>query len=74
MGLNSLWDVKQNPLSQAKRQAAIFNCPTDSSKQIADCLRTKDAHNIANTYENMLVSKFDATVTSIKIAINKVPQ
>ena len=56
MGLNTLWDINQNPLAQAKKQATVLNCPNDTSIQIVDCLRKKDAQEIADTFVDMYVS------------------
>ncbi|PSN44657.1 hypothetical protein C0J52_15734 [Blattella germanica] len=54
-GLNTFWEVKSDPLAQAKKQAALLNCPTKTSQQIADCLRKKSAEEIVATYQDMLI-------------------
>jgi hypothetical protein len=43
-------------LSLAKRQAALLNCPVDSSQQIKDCLMKKDAQEIASSLSGLTVS------------------
>jgi hypothetical protein len=42
--------------SLAKRQAALLNCPADSSQQIKDCLMKKDAQEIASSLSGLTVS------------------
>ncbi|XP_044730506.1 esterase E4-like [Chrysoperla carnea] len=39
-----------NQLDLAKKQAELLNCPSDTSKQIIDCLKTKDAEEISTTF------------------------
>jgi hypothetical protein len=43
-------------LSLAKRQAALLNCPSDSSQQIKDCLMNKEAQEIASSWNGLKVS------------------
>ncbi|XP_069695016.1 esterase FE4-like [Periplaneta americana] len=57
--INTFWDLNNNPMDQAKRQAALLNCPQDTSKQIADCLRGKKAQDIASTFNGMLDWGYD---------------
>ncbi|XP_021928724.1 esterase FE4 [Zootermopsis nevadensis] len=38
-----------NPFPLASRQAALLNCPTDTSQHIKDCLLKKDAQEIASS-------------------------
>lgn len=40
----------------AERQAKLFNCPTDTSKEIIDCLKTKTWREIGDSLDNMFVS------------------
>jgi hypothetical protein len=42
--------------SLAKRQAALLNCPVDSSQQIKDCLMKKEAQEIASSLSGLTVS------------------
>jgi hypothetical protein len=56
--INTFWDVNGDPLTQAKKQAAILNCPNNTSRQIIECLMQKGAQEIASTYGDMLVSNF----------------
>ncbi|XP_044730504.1 venom carboxylesterase-6-like isoform X2 [Chrysoperla carnea] len=39
-----------NQLDLAKKQAEILNCPSNTSQEIIDCLRTKDAEDISKTF------------------------
>lgn len=48
-----------NPFPLASRQAALLNCPTDTSQHIKDCLLKKDAQEIAS-------SLFGLTVSTVK--------
>ncbi|KAJ4445588.1 hypothetical protein ANN_12269 [Periplaneta americana] len=57
--INTFWDLNNNPMHQAKRQAALLNCPQDTSKQISDCLRGKKAQDIASTFNGMLDWGYD---------------
>ncbi|XP_046991019.1 esterase E4-like [Schistocerca americana] len=41
--------VIKDPLQQAKKQARMLNCPDTSSEQIVNCLKGKDAIEIAET-------------------------
>jgi hypothetical protein len=43
-------------LSVAKRQAALLNCPVDSSQRIKDCLMKKEAQEIASSFSGLNVS------------------
>ena len=61
LGMTTFWGIKINPLKQAKKQAAILNCPNDTSTQIVECLKKKDAQEIANTFIDMLVSNLVIT-------------
>jgi hypothetical protein len=45
-----------NALSLAKRQAALLNCPADSSQQLKDCLMKKEAQEIASSLSGLTVS------------------
>lgn len=56
--INTFWDVNGDPLTQAKKQAAVLNCPNNTSRQIIDCLMQKGAQEIASTYGDMLVNNF----------------
>lgn len=56
--INTFWDVNGDPLTQAKKQAAVLNCPNNTSRQIIDCLMQKSAQEIASTYGDMLVNNF----------------
>jgi hypothetical protein len=47
---------ENNPLTLAKRQAALLNCPTDTSQHIKDCLMKKDAQEIASSLGGLAVS------------------
>ena len=58
MGLNTKWDIRSDPLAQAKKQAGLLNCPNDTSTHIFDCLRKKDAQEIASTFFSMTVKYF----------------
>jgi hypothetical protein len=57
--INTFWDVNGDPLSQAKKQAAVLNCPHNTSRQIIDCLMQKGAQEIASTYGDILVNIFN---------------
>jgi hypothetical protein len=46
----------RNSLSLAKRQAALLNCPADSSRQLKNCLMKKDAQEIASSLSGLTVS------------------
>lgn len=37
-------------LDLARKQAQLLNCPNNTSKEIIDCLRTKDAEEISTTF------------------------
>lgn len=39
-----------NQLYLAEKQAELLNCSTETSKEIIDCLRTKDAEDISTTF------------------------
>ncbi|XP_049801202.1 juvenile hormone esterase-like [Schistocerca nitens] len=41
--------VLHDPLGQAKKQAQLLNCPDNSSKEIYNCLKEKDAQEIADS-------------------------
>ncbi|PNF24245.1 Esterase FE4 [Cryptotermes secundus] len=41
-------------LSLAKRQAALLNCPVDSSQQIKNCLMKKEAQEIASSLRGLI--------------------
>ncbi|KAJ9585488.1 hypothetical protein L9F63_002689, partial [Diploptera punctata] len=58
MGVNTLWDVTKDPVTQAKKQAALLNCPNDTSVEIAECLRGKGDQEIASTYFDMLIWEY----------------
>ncbi|XP_071451905.1 juvenile hormone esterase-like [Hetaerina americana] len=50
------WAMTRDPMTQARRQAKLLNCPHDNratSKQIVDCLRGKDAEEIAKSYYSL---------------------
>ncbi|XP_023726254.1 esterase FE4 isoform X2 [Cryptotermes secundus] len=57
--INTFWDVNGDPLTQAKKQAAVLNCPNNTSRQIIDCLMQKSAQEIASTYGDMLDWGYD---------------
>ncbi|KAG8235925.1 hypothetical protein J437_LFUL014281 [Ladona fulva] len=47
----SRWALGSNAKATARRHAKILNCPSDdNSKTMIDCLRRKDANDIAKTY------------------------
>jgi hypothetical protein len=48
--------LAKNPLALAKKQAALLNCPTDTSQHIKDCLMKKDAQEIASSLGGLAVS------------------
>jgi hypothetical protein len=48
--------LEENPFSLARRQAALLNCPTDTSQRIKDCLMKKDAQEIASSLGGFAVS------------------
>jgi carboxylesterase type B len=58
MSGSAFWDgyYERSVLSFAKRQAALLNCPADSSQQIKDCLMKKEAQEIASSLSEFIVS------------------
>lgn len=40
----------------AERQAKLLQCPTDSSKAIIDCLKTKTSKQLGDSLDKMFVS------------------
>ncbi|XP_047106120.1 esterase E4-like [Schistocerca piceifrons] len=45
--------VVKDPLQQAKRQARLLSCPDGTSEEIVNCLRGKDAQEIAETLRGL---------------------
>jgi hypothetical protein len=66
--ISTFWDVNNDPLAQAKKQAALLNCPNKTSRQIADCLMQKGAQEIASTYGDMLVNTLFILFLNLKVA------
>ncbi|XP_075986157.1 esterase E4-like [Anticarsia gemmatalis] len=51
--------VQSHQRHLAVRQAQLLNCPTDTSKAIVDCLRTKSAEEIGNSLSGMFEFGYD---------------
>ncbi|ODN06368.1 Venom carboxylesterase-6 [Orchesella cincta] len=48
------WAFQPNPIPNGKKLGQFLNCPVDNSKDLVECLRTKDAHDIAFTHSLFL--------------------
>ncbi|CAL8096627.1 unnamed protein product [Orchesella dallaii] len=48
------WAFQPNPVPNSKKLGQFHNCPTGTSKELVECLRTKDAHEIAFTHSLFL--------------------
>lgn len=49
------WALQYDVGEYTKEVAEILNCPTSSSQELVDCLRTKDAEEIVKTREQYMV-------------------
>ncbi|KAG8221943.1 hypothetical protein J437_LFUL007784, partial [Ladona fulva] len=50
------WALNKDPLTLAKRQAALLDCPHDentTSKEIMDCIKTKDTAEISKSFRRL---------------------
>ncbi|XP_071451495.1 juvenile hormone esterase-like [Hetaerina americana] len=58
----SRWSITRNPMNQVRRQAKFLNCPHDEKatpKEVVDCLRGKDAEEVAKSYFNLAEWQMD---------------
>lgn len=55
-GVTSNWVVNKDPLTNAKKLAKIFNCPTDSNDKMIECLRKVPAKDINKKFNELRVS------------------
>ncbi|XP_046396535.1 juvenile hormone esterase-like [Ischnura elegans] len=61
----SSWAITRDPMALTRRQAKLLNCPNAenaTSKQIVDCLRDKDAEEIAKSYFGLREWQYDPLV------------
>lgn len=49
------WAFQPDPIPNGKKLGEFHECPTESSEELVECLRTKDAHDIAFTHSLFLV-------------------
>lgn len=50
------WAINRDPIKLARKQAALLNCTSDTSENIVSCLQDVSAEEIANSYQQLLVS------------------
>nr|CAD7594782.1 unnamed protein product [Timema genevievae] len=60
--VTSNWAIQRDPLTLAKRQAALFNCSTDNSSSIYECLMQIDPMRLATSYRGLLEWGWDPLV------------
>ena len=48
------WAFQPDPIPNGKKIAKMHGCPTETSKMLVECLRTKDAHDIAFSHSKFL--------------------
>lgn len=49
------WTLYRNNKEQAARFAKKFNCPTDNSNKMAECLQSLDVHTLLDGHKDMQV-------------------
>lgn len=45
--IDTKWNIDKDPIQLARKIAKAVGCPFDTSQNIADCLRTKPAEDVA---------------------------
>lgn len=49
------WAINKDPLKLAKKQAALLDCPTDTSENIVNCIKEVPAQQTARIYSKLWV-------------------
>lgn len=49
------WARTKNPQQKAKKLAGLFDCPTNTTIELVNCLKAQPARDIANAMEEMRV-------------------
>lgn len=49
------WAINKDPLKLAKKQAALLNCPTETSEDLVNCIKEKPAQDTARIYSRLWV-------------------
>jgi carboxylesterase type B len=53
-----IWTLSKFPSEQAKKFASKMSCPTESTKDMVDCLKKLDAHQLVKPHIETMVWNF----------------
>lgn len=70
VGLNP-WSLNEHSREKAFKLGTLLGCPTDDSKDLVDCLKTRPGQQIVNAVQHFQVSNLavETTVTLLKRGI-----